>query len=81
MKRKRNDVHSYDETKRRGKRCKVEYLAGAPQARKKRDSIQMGAAALERVTRGRYEWRGEVASAKKRRSEAKEEAEKAQRTQ
>ena len=67
QKRKRSDVHTYDETKRRRRRGpEPVYVTTVTKARSKRDSIQMGAAALDRVTRGRYEWRGETTGKRQR---------------
>ena len=50
---------TYDETARRAPRRQrtVRYMARPGRGGAKRDAIQVGAAVVERTTRGRYEWR------------------------
>ena len=53
------DGRTYDEVARRRQRrgWRPVYVDSASRPRAKRDSIQMGAAALERTVGGAYEWR------------------------
>ena len=50
---------TYDETMRRAPRRQrtVRYMARPGRGGAKRDAIQVGAAVVERIVRGRYEWR------------------------